>query len=535
MKLIFTLFLALFAHSTFSQLDILSQKHIGGTNYDDMRIFYTPDSSGYYLAGSSRSNISGDKSDNSRGDFDLWLVKTDLDFNIQWDKTIGGNSGDYFSSMIVSDTALYCLLSTYSTPSFEMTSPNYGDSFDHGDFWLLKLDLSGNILAQKTYGGSNDDQASSILIWNNHLLLLGTSGSPVSGTKTLPSKGGDDYWLLEVDPSDLSVLTEKVIGSTSGDLFVDAMVTDNQELFLMGTSGSGISGDKTDIGYGGINDIWIVKLDAGLNIVSDKCFGGTLQEEALGIITDGTNLYFVASSTSGVNGNKTVPNYGSVDAYPRTDTWLVKLDADLNIGWQKSYGGTDDDLPYGFSLLGNNTLSIGINSGSSQSTGSKTAAFYGSSDAWLVFTDTSGQELTQFTLGGSLWDAGHVKYQRGDTLVFAGSTNSPVSGNQTTGTYGGFDEWLVKLKITDLSTPNHGVQALELRVYPNPANDLVTFEFPAVQYRDQYISVFSSDGKKVDEMVVQVGTGSGIWHPACGSGIYYYSTGGLQGKIVLQK
>jgi hypothetical protein len=434
--------------------------------------------------------------------------------------------------MIVSDTALYCLLSTYSTPSFEMTSPNYGLD----DFWLLKLDLDGNILAQKTYGGSASDSPSGILNWNNHLLLTGSSISPVSGTKTQPSKGSLDYWLLEVDPSDLSVLTEKVIGSAGADFLGSAVLTDNQELFLMGTSlNSGISGDKTDIGYGD-KDVWIVKLDAGLNIASDKCFGGTLRDEpTASIITDGTNLYFAALSTSGVNGNKTAPNYGSVDVYPRTDAWLVKLDSDLNIGWQKSYGGTDEDYPYGLSLLGNNTLAVGISSYSAQNTGNKTAAFYGSSDAWLVLTDTSGQELVQFTLGGSLGDIGGIAFQRGDTLIFVGSTGSPVSGNQTTGTYGGSDEWLVKLKITDLSTPNHGVQASELRVYPNPANDLVTFEFPAVQDRDQYISVFSGDGKKVDEVVVPAGTGSGIWHPACGSGIYYYSTGGLQGKIVLQK
>ncbi|MDR0802524.1 hypothetical protein [Fluviicola sp.] len=529
MKQIFTLFLALVAHSSFSQLDILSQKHIGGSGSENLGIFYTPDSSGYYLVGGSNSNSSGDKSENSRGGSDLWLVKTDLDFNIEWEKTIGGNGNDPFTRMIVSDTALYCLLSTYSTPSFEMNSPNYGLA----DFWLLKLDLNGNILAQKTYGGTGYDISGSILNWNNHLLLTGRSESPVSGTKTQPAKGSSDYWLLEVDPSDLSVLTEKVIGSgiTGGDIFFNAVVNDNNELFLMGSAFYGTGGDKTDAGYGW-EDVWIVKLDTGLNIVSDKCFGGSDSESPGGsIYTDGTNLYFVMSSYSDADGNKTLPNYGT----GRADTWLVKLDSDLNILWQKNYGGTLDDFAGGISLLENNMLAIGMSSKSAQNTGNKTAAYYGGYDKWLVFTDTSGQELSQFALGGSLDDFGGIAFQRGDTLIFAGSTSSPASGNQTTGTYGGADEWLVKLKITDLSTPNHGVQASELHVYPNPANDLVMFEVPAVQDRDQYISVFSGDGKKVDEMVVPAGTGSGIWHPTCGSGIYYYSTGGLQGKIVLQK
>ncbi|MDR0802202.1 hypothetical protein [Fluviicola sp.] len=525
MKLIFTLFLALFAHSAFSQLSILSQKHIGGSGEDTpQRIFYTPDSLGYYLVGGSNSNSSGDKSENSRGDSDLWLVKTDLDFNIVWEKTIGGNSYDYPVDMIVSDTALYCVLTTYSTPSFEMNSPHYGES----DFWLLKLDLNGNILAQKTYGGTNYEFPIGIFNWNNHLLLAGTSASGVGGTKSQPSKGSFDYWLLEVDPSDLSVLTEKVIGSAGADFLGSAVVTDNQELFLTGYASYGASGDKTDVGYGS-TDVWIVKLDAGLNIVSDKCFGGSDLESPRDIIIDGTNLYVVVSSYSGATGNKTTPNYGFADS------WMLKLDTDMNIEWQKSYGGTDDDSPYGLSLLENQILAVGINSKSAQNTGNKTTVSYGGNDAWLVLTDISGQELAQFTLGGSLDDIGSIAFQRGDTLIFAGSTSSSISGNQTTGTYGGADEWLVKLKITDLSTPNHGVQASELHVYPNPANDLVMFEFPSVQDRDQYISVFSGDGKKVDEMVVPAGAGSGIWHPACGSGIYYYSTGGLQGKIVLQK
>ncbi|TSJ48125.1 T9SS type A sorting domain-containing protein [Fluviicola chungangensis] len=530
MKTLFTFLLAVSINTAFTQFDIVFQKNIGGSGFDGLEMIYTPDSSGYYLIGLSNSNSSFDKSENSRGGFDLWILKTDLNFNIEWQKTIGGNQEDSYTGAIVTDTAIYCLLTTFSTPSFEMNATNYGLY----DFWFLKLDLDGNILDQKTYGGTSGDQAVKLMKWSNHFLLLGTSNSPISGNKTQDSKGAGDYWLLEIDPLDLSVVTEKVIGSANGDTFRDATITDNQELFLMGYSLVGTSGDKTDNGYGA-TDVWMVKLDNTLNVVADKCFGGSNSEEPAGtLITDGTNLYFVNSSYSGATGNKTTLQVPGFDGNSRSDIWLVKLDDDLNKVWERSFGGSHDDYPSRIVLLEDGLLAIGSNAQSAQGTGNRTAPSYGARDGWMVFVNTDGTPIGQFTLGGSADDGVSVGYQRGDTLICLASTASPVSGNQTTGTHGSTDAWLVKLKITDLATSNFAAKNFDLNLYPNPSNDFVVFDFSAPQDKDQLISIFSSDGKKVDEFILLAGENSSTWYPTCGSGIYYYSVGELKGKVVIE-
>lgn len=531
---ILCLFLFLPLHEVCAQMSLLSQKNMGGSSTDSGTTVYpTPDNTGYYIMGYSYSDSSDDKSENSRGNADLWIVKTDLDFNIEWDKTIGGNQSDLLMGCVITDTVIYCLLTTYSTVSFEKTAPNRGGI---SDIWLLKLDLNGTILNQQTYGGSQTDTAKKLLKRGNNLLIVGESNSPVSGNKTVASKGDYDYWLLEIDPTNLSVMNERVIGSSTQDYCMDATITNDQSLYIMGYSQTGTSADKTDNGYGDL-DVWMVKMDAELNIVMDKCFGGTSAEGLYAggaLLNDGTSIYLTTSSYSTISGNKTSINHGSDNGSSKDDIWLLKLDSDMNIIWDRSYGGTNFDAPVSFSLLGN-TLAIGSNSQSAQGTGNKTAPYYGFLDAWMIFVDLSGQEVTQYTLGSQGDDSGGIQLQRGDTLIFVGETDGSVSGNQTTGSNGSFDFWIATLKIPGLAIQNPEQEQVKLRVYPNPFNQQLIFENEKINNEPKIITIFSADGKKLEELIISAGASSVTWNPDLKSGIYYYTCDGQSGKVVYQK
>src|SRR5678815_3137602 len=54
---------------------------------------------GYILGGSSKSGISGDKNQANKGFNDYWVVKLDASGNQLWDKTLGGNDYDFFVSL----------------------------------------------------------------------------------------------------------------------------------------------------------------------------------------------------------------------------------------------------------------------------------------------------------------------------------------------------------------------------------------------------------------------------------------------------
>ena len=107
---------------------------------------------GYVVAGHTTSF--------GAGNYDFWVIKLDGSGNIIWQKTYGGTNSEHYA---------------YSNPVIQQTLDAIGNptgyvvagtttSFGAGnyDFWVIKLDNDGNIIWQKTYGESGEDQAHSI-------------------------------------------------------------------------------------------------------------------------------------------------------------------------------------------------------------------------------------------------------------------------------------------------------------------------------------------------------------------------------------
>jgi hypothetical protein len=123
---------------------------------------------GYILGGDSRSNISGDKTENSDGYHDYWIVKTDSLGNTQWQYTIGGNSGDYLSEVQQTTDGGYILGGTSGSGiSGDKTESNNGQM----DYWIIKLapDTITSVF--------NVKHASDILIYPNPATSLVTIDS----------------------------------------------------------------------------------------------------------------------------------------------------------------------------------------------------------------------------------------------------------------------------------------------------------------------------------------------------------------------
>jgi hypothetical protein len=123
-------------------------------------------------------------------------VKLDQWGNIQWDKTIGGNGADQLTSIPQTSDGGY-ILGGYSNSnaSGEKTENSRGSS----DYWIVKLNSKGNIQWDKTIGGSEEDHLSSIReIRKNEYVLAGTSVSQATGDKKRISRGSADYWLVEL-------------------------------------------------------------------------------------------------------------------------------------------------------------------------------------------------------------------------------------------------------------------------------------------------------------------------------------------------
>src|SRR5690606_7002506 len=122
-------------------------------------------------------------------------------------------------------------------------------------------DAANNQQWQRSFGGSDLEQLSAIHQTSDQGYILGGfSSSGISGTKTNSGFGGFDYWIIKIDSSG-NRQWEKTFGGTGGDLLFDVRQTSDGGFILGGQSASGTNGNKAVAGFGDF-DYWIIKLNS---------------------------------------------------------------------------------------------------------------------------------------------------------------------------------------------------------------------------------------------------------------------------------
>ncbi len=209
---------------------------------------------GYILGGYSVSNISGDKTENTNGVTDYWVVKTDSTGIIQWQNNIGGNNIEQLSSVIQAFDGGYLLAGTsYSDISGDKTELLNGTH----DYWIVKIDSIGNLIWQKSFGGSSGNRTYSLIqLSNGGFLVGGTSNSGLTGNKSENSLGASDFWIIETN-SNGDPLWQNTIGGVDSDVFHNFIETSDGGFLLAGRSESNSSSDKDENSMGSA-DYWIV-------------------------------------------------------------------------------------------------------------------------------------------------------------------------------------------------------------------------------------------------------------------------------------
>jgi hypothetical protein len=349
-------------------------KTIGGSSDDYLSSVQQTQDGGYILGGYSGSNRNNDKTEDSRGAYDYWVVKLDGAGNKQWDKTIGSNGPDWLTSLQQTQDGGY-ILGGYS--AFDVSGDKTEASKGFYDYWVVKLDGAGNKQWDKTIGGSRFDYLSSVQqTQDGGYILGGYSDSFISGDKTEASKGYGDYWVVKLDTAG-NKQWDKTIGGSGPDWLTSLQQTQDGGYILGGRSDSPINDDKTEASKG-YYDYWVVKLDGAGNKQWDKTFGGSRFDYLSSVQQTQDGGYILGGySDSFISGDKTEVTIG-LDDY-----WMVKLDTAGNKQWDKTTGGSGWDRLYALQPTADGGYILGGYSDSDVS-GDKTEASRGFYDYWVV-------------------------------------------------------------------------------------------------------------------------------------------------------
>ena len=429
-----------FFNYCFSQAPAIEwQNTIGGDKDEAVTSIIPTADYGYFLAGYSNSDISDDKTENAISfSTDFWIMKIDSSGNIQWQNTIGGFGYDYLSHAIACIGGGYLLVG-YSNSGIS------GDKYELGngghDIWVVKVNAIGYIEWQNTIGGSGlDDCRRVIQCSDGNYIIAGRSDSNISGDKTENSQGGLDYWILKLNSTG-SILWQNTIGGSSTETIEEIIETADNEIMVFGDSFSDVSGDKTIPSYGN-RDFWVLNLDSLGNILWQKVIGGSGDEILNGVVVCPDGGYLLGgNSTSSISGDKSEINIGGYDF------WIVKISDEGIVEWEETIGGISSDNIYALEYF-NDGYIIGGNSLSGVS-GDKTEPTNGGYDYWFVKIDSLGNIIYQKAYGGNKDDAIVCATLSLDgNLILGGYSYSGLSGDKSEPNLGGtnnFDIWLINL------------------------------------------------------------------------------------------
>lgn len=401
------------------------QKSFGGSNNETAKsIVQTPDG-GYITAGFSKSS-DGNATIN-QGDNDFWVVKMDALGTFQWQKSLGGSGDDQANSICTTSDGGYVVAGFTNSSNGDITL-NKGSS----DYWIVKLNALGNIVWQKTYGGQAQDIATSVKQTTDGGYIVTGYSSSSNGDIT-GNHGQTDYWVVKLDSSG-NLQWQKALGGTNNERAFEIQQTSDGGYIVSGDTYSSNSGDVSSAAFGS-RDFWIVKLGSTGNITWEKRFGGYGEDNAYSINQTSDSGYIISGTTTSINGNisfnngqgdfwiikldalgnlqwekalgsvtydqaysvKQTPdgnyiatgylssNTGVAESEPLASTqyWVVKLDTLGNLLWHKSYGGNGNEAAYSIISTTDGGLAVAGYSNTNPNNGDVTGN-HGQLDFWIL-------------------------------------------------------------------------------------------------------------------------------------------------------
>lgn len=359
----------------------------------------------------------------------------------EWNHTYGGSNYDY--GYAVQQTSDGGYIVTGYTQSFGIDAP---------DVWLIKTAANGSAEWSRTFGGSWYDAGYAVQETKDY-------GYIIAGSTHSSGPGSNDVWLIKTMANG-SADWKRSFGGDANDYGYAVQETKDGGYIVAGSTAS----------FGaGVDDVWLLKVAANGSEEWNCTCGGDSNDCGYAVQQTSDDGYIVAGSTKSFS-------VGS------GDLWLLKIAANGTELWNRTFGGTPDEVGHsvqqtsdGGYIVAGSSGSFGASSGDlwllktaangteewnrtfggysddggrsvqQTSDGGYIVAGYtksyslGSGDLWLLKTTANGTELWNLTFGGPFDEAGHAVRQTSDGgYIVVGYTHSFGVGSG--------DVWLIKLE-----------------------------------------------------------------------------------------
>jgi hypothetical protein len=476
-----------------AQSHLQAENSFGGNSTDNAFSIQQTRDGGFIAAGHTQSN-SGQVHGN-HGDFDFWVIKINKTGTLEWQKCLGGIIDETAFSVQQTTDGGYIVAGEANSNGGQVTG-NHGLS----DFWIVKLDSTGNLIWEKSLGGSKDDFSTSIKQTKDggYIVAGGTNSNDGDIAHHQGSTLTADYWLVKLDATG-NKQWEKNYGGNNGDIAMSVIQTKDGGYALAGNTTS-TNGDVTNVHDTIYGDAWIIKTDKLGNIQWQKTYGGSDYEQANSIQQTKDGGYVFCGWTRSNNGDVS-GNHGNYDF------WVVKLDSTGTLKWQKALGGSNGDLAYSIQQTPDNGYIV---AGGTTSTDGQVTGLHGNlkEDFWVLKLNESGSIQWQQALGGTEFEeARSVDQTKDGGYIVAGWSgwDHPNNGD-VTGNHGDYDFWIVKLSasahamaIQNISSTND----FSFTVSPNPAHSFIQLNINSNQ-STALLQITNSSGNIIQQQKISI-------------------------------
>lgn len=323
----------------------------------------------------------------AKGYYDILITKLNAQGQRVWFKLLGGSGEDMPIRVLPSSDNNIMLLGYTTSADYDLTDSGKNTSSYNRDIWVAKINQNGDIMSKKCFGGNNDDLPFDMKKTSDgNYVIVGSTNSDDGSLG--PNKGAKDIFALKINES-LNTLWKKTYGGNQNDEARSVIASPNGDL-VIGIVSNSLTDNffkepSNDFPNNYQENAWLFKLNSGGDLVDSRIFGGSGRDFINDLILTRDGSYVFIGSTTSNNGSITDRNRIPSNNNDKFDVFLMKINTNFDIVWQKTMGGSEDDEGNGLvETIDETLITLGTTKSFNGDVDGNHASSQDPRDIWLV-------------------------------------------------------------------------------------------------------------------------------------------------------